>query len=75
MLVEFDKDIFDRESNRHPHNDLLADNPYSSFVDFSRYSTRTEIPQDVKQLLYRPERMSKLKAAFDRITDELSNDY
>jgi hypothetical protein len=73
MLVRFDKNIFAPESNIHLPNDLLVDNPYNSFVDFERLPNK--IPEKVKQLLYRPEKMARLRQAYHKVAIELKNDY
>ena len=73
MLIKFDKDIFARESEIHPVNDLLEDNPYSFFVNFERLPAK--IPENIKQLLYRPERMSRLSQAYHRLAVLLKNDW
>lgn len=73
MLCKFDRDIFLPESEYHKPNDILADNPYSFFVNFDRLPKR--IPKKIKQILYRPERMARLKKAYMRVAVELSNDY
>lgn len=72
-LCKFDKDIFLPESEYHLPNDLLADNPYSFFVDFNRLPKN--IPKEIKAILYRPERMARLKKAYMRVALELKNDY
>lgn len=69
MLLKFDKDIFQLESEMHPRNDLLLDNPFSFFVNFDRLPSK--IPEKIKQYLYRPERMARLKSAFHRLALEL----
>jgi len=73
LLLKFDKDMFARESKMHPHNFLQEDNPYTFFVDFSRLPA--VIPQKVKQLLYRPERMARLAQAYQRLAAGLKNDW
>jgi len=73
MLVKFDKDMFADESDIHLHNNLEQDNPYSFFVDFDRLPK--VIPQKIKQLLYRPERMARLKQAYHRLAVRLQNDW
>lgn len=72
-LIKFDKDIFARESEIHPVNDLLEDNPYSFFVNFDRLPAK--IPENIKQLLYRPERMARLNKAYHRLAVLLKNDW
>lgn len=49
------------------------DNPYSFFVNFERLPAN--IPEKIKQLLYRPERMARLNQAYHRITLVLKNDW
>lgn len=73
MLIRLDKDIFDPESDIHRPNDLLEDNPYSFFVDFTRLPAK--IGQKEKQILYRPERMANLKKAYHRLAMNLKNDW
>lgn len=65
MLLEFDKEIFFPESEMHQPNDLLLDNPFSFFVNFERLPSK--IPDKIKLLLYRPERMARLKKAYHRL--------
>jgi len=66
MLIRFDEDMFAPESQMHLPNDLLEDNPYSFFVNFDRLPDK--IPENIKQLLYRPERMARLGKAYQRLT-------
>ena len=73
MLCKFDRDIFLVESEIHQPNDLLVDNPYSFFVDFERLPAN--IPKKIKLILYRPERMARLKKAYLRVAVELNTDY
>ena len=58
MLIDFDRDILAIESDMHPTNDLELGNPFSFFVNFDRLPAK--IPEKIKQLLYRPERMARL---------------
>ena len=73
MLLKFDRDIFAHESEIHPPNDLLLDNPYSFFVNFDRLPSK--IPENIKQLLYRPERMARLKKAYHRLAVILNENW
>lgn len=75
MLVKFDKDIFARESDIHMPCDLHGEKneAYSFFVDFNRLPK--EIPQKIKLLLYRPERMARLQLAYHRLAILLNNDW
>ena len=73
MLLKFDRDIFAPESDIHPHNDLLVDNPYSYFVNFDRLPKK--IPENIKQLLYRPERMARLSKAYHRLAVLLNENW
>lgn len=73
MLCKFDRDIFLPESEYHLPNDLLVDNPYSFFVDFSRLPSN--IPKKIKLILYRPEKMARLKKVYMRVAVELNNNY
>lgn len=73
MLCKFDRDIFLPESEYHLPNDLLVDNPYSFFVDFNRLPA--DIPKKIKLILYRPERMARLKKAYMRVAVELNYTY
>ena len=73
MLVDFDNNIFAPESQMHLPNNLLEDNPYSYFVNFDRLPAK--IPENIKQLLYRPERMARLGKAYFRLTVKLQSDW
>ena len=73
LLVAFDKDIFAPESDIHQPNFLLEDNPYSFFVDFDRLPEITD--KKIKQILYRPERMARLKKAYHRLAVCLENNW
>ena len=73
MLLKFDKDMFAENSGIHPVNDLEVDNPYSFFVNFERLPA--QIPEKIKQLLYRPERMARLNKAYHSIAILLKNDW
>ena len=72
-LVKFDEKILTPDAHMHPSNDIEPDNPYSFFVDFDRLPSK--IPKDIKQLLYRPERMGRLSKAFERLALNLNIDY
>jgi len=54
-------------------NDLMQDDPYSYFVNFDRLPEK--IPEKIKQLLYRPERMARLSKAYHRLSVRLQNDW
>lgn len=73
LLLQFDKEIFAENSGIHPVNDLEMDNPYSFFVNFERLPAK--IPEKIKQMLYRPERMARLNQAYHRISLVLKNDW
>ena len=72
-MIELDKNIFQPESEMHLPNDIYEDNPYSYFVNFDRLPK--EIPKHLKQTLYRPEKMGRLKKAYHRLAIKLRNDW
>ena len=51
----------------------MWENIYDNFVDFSRLPK--DLPKPAKDLLYRPDRMKKLAEKFDKIVDEIGNDW
>jgi hypothetical protein len=73
MLMKLDQEIFMNESNIHGKPNTMWENIYDNFVDFSRLPTK--LPKSAKDLLYRPDRMKKLAEKFDRIVNELENDW
>ena len=73
MLITFDKNIFADESLIHLPNNIEEGSPYSYFVNFDRLPKT--IPQKIKQLLYRPERMTRLSKAYQRLASKLQNDW
>ena len=73
MLLDIDKDIFHEEAKIHMTNHIRNYNPYSSFVDFTRLPE--DLPKKAKDLLYRPQKMAKLGQAYNRLVNELEEDY
>ena len=73
MLLDVDKDIFHEEAKMHVKNYLDHKNPFSNFVDFTRLPE--DLPKKAKDLLYRPQKMTKLHQAYCRLVQQLENGY
>jgi len=65
-LIKIDKDILNDFGKRHPKRHLSI-NLHDNFVDFTRLPI-DKIPRDVKQLLYRPQKMKVLYDGYKRLS-------
>jgi hypothetical protein len=73
-LLAINKDIFNDESNRDPKY-ALSPNLYDNFVDFTKLPPADTLSKEVKQILYRPDKMKVLRECYDRLCSELVSNH
>jgi hypothetical protein len=74
LLIAVHKDIFNSETNRDPNFDLTP-NLYDNFVDFTKLPPIDTLSKEVKQILYRPDKMKVLRKCYDRLCCELVSNH
>lgn len=80
LLLEINPNIFhlDDPEGKHmrPHiTHSLHPNPYSHFIDFTQIKDSEKLPKEVKNILFRPQKLARLGEVYKKLAVKLTNSF